>query len=483
MPNENYGLPSKCEAFLENLNKKANFSVTLNIYQLKYDFSSESLESYYKVEDSTINDLNSVYKSFYSFPCLYMENKLSRKSTFDPESTNEMLEYELMNPFARYGGYFQELTKHTTVFGTGEAHHVKDPGFQGISGGFSLIANIGTSAIPFAEFLNHAELAIPAAVSTTRLEWTDIWGRKWAQSLRSCFPDIPPVPPAPLSYIMTTTFELITDTKNPKDQERLIEWPSDESVYIRVQMKMRNTYNLYWEPTLCLANQRPYIKDSPGDMRVPIFYENDTETVAPTIGNRYDVNLGASAVYGVCYDENSYMNGTKLTSDTVKHIKNMITCAQTLDAEALTNCSKQATNLGLPYVKRRPDTITDEQDTTPDDNWNYSPLIEDYLPDGYISSNKMWQLDLWDYYDDQFWKGYPFHMDDCIPNLDNEIRKPHDIIAFPIFKGLGYNLTYDRNYSLYKFPEYKGWWSDQLQNKEYSLLAGQQRVSQVSVGQ
>ena len=102
MPNENYGLPSKCEVFLENLNKKENFTVTLNIYELKYDFSSESLESYYKVEDATINDLNSIYKSFYSFPCLYMENKLSRKSTFDEESTNEMFEYELMNPFARY---------------------------------------------------------------------------------------------------------------------------------------------------------------------------------------------------------------------------------------------------------------------------------------------------------------------------------------------------------------------------------------------
>ena len=481
MPNENYGPPSKCETYFEKINKAENFTVSFRIFELKYDFSSPTLETYYLVSDS--KELTAEYKSFFSYPCVTLQNKLSRKSEFAEDDSHDMLEYELMNPFARYGGYFQELTKHTTVFGTGEAHHVKDPGFQGISGGFSLIANIGTSAIPFAEFLNHAELAIPAAVSTTRLEWTDIWGRKWAQSLRSCFPDIPPVPPAPLSYIMTTTFELITDTKNPKDQERLIEWPSDESVYIRVQMKMRNTYNLYWEPTLCLANQRPYIKDSAGDMRVPIFYENDTETVAPTIGNRYDVNLGASAVYGVCYDENSYMNGTKLTSDTVKHIKNMITCAQTLDAEALTNCSKQATNLGLPYVKRRPDTITDEQDTTPDDNWNYSPLIEDYLPDGYISSNKMWQLDLWDYYDDQFWKGYPFHMDDCIPNLDNEIRKPHDIIAFPIFKGLGYNLTYDRSYSLYKFPEYKGWWSDQLQNKDYSLLAGQQRVSQVSVGQ
>lgn len=84
-----------------------------------------------------------------------MENKLSRKSTFDEESTNEMFEYELMNPFARYGGYFQELTKHTTVYASAEAHHRTDPGFQGLSPGFSLISNIGTS-IYFAEFLNHA---------------------------------------------------------------------------------------------------------------------------------------------------------------------------------------------------------------------------------------------------------------------------------------------------------------------------------------
>ena len=65
--------------------------------------------------------------------------------------------------------------------------------------------------------------------------------------------------------------------------------------------------------------------------------------------------------------------------------------------------------------------------------------------------------------------------------MDNSISKPHDIIAFPLYKGLGYNLTYDRNYSIYKFPKYKGWWSDQLQNKDHSLLAGQQKVSQVSV--
>ena len=64
---------------------------------------------------------------------------------------------------------------------------------------------------------------IPGVTSTSRLEWTDIWGRKWAQNLRSVYPDIPPIPPAPLNFIMTTTFEIITDTQDPKDQTRLIE--------------------------------------------------------------------------------------------------------------------------------------------------------------------------------------------------------------------------------------------------------------------
>ena len=480
MPNEAYGLPSKCEAYFENLNSTADITITLKIYELKFDFSSQALETYY-LRDT--KEITAVYKSFYSFPCLYLENKLSRKSTFADEESRDMYEYELMNPFARYGGYFQELTKHTTVFGSAEAHHRTDPGFQGISGGFSIISNIGTSSIPFAEFLNHGTLMIPGVTSTSRLEWTDIWGRKWAQNLRSVYPDIPPIPPAPLNYIMTTTFELITNTPNPKDQQRVIEWPSDESVYIWIQMKMRNTYYLYWEPTICLNNQRPYIKESTGDVRNPIFID-DAEVegyVDSSIGDEYDVNLGFSSVYGVCYDKDSYMNGTKLNESIINDMKAMMTCAATLDPVNLTKCSHWADERGLPYVKRRPDSINDTLDDTPNDDWNYSPLIEAYYPDGYIS-NKQWQLTLPDHSDDQFYKGYPWHLDDCIPNLDNSIIKPHDIIAFPLYKGVGYNLTYDRNYSIYKFPQYKGWWSDQLQNKDHSLIAGQQKVSQVAVG-
>ena len=480
MPNENYGLPSKCEAYFEELNSYANTTVELNIYELKHDFSQVSLESYYKIE-SAHKEITAEYKSFFSFPCLHLENRLSRKNPYKDEPNKDMYEFELMNPFARYGGFFQELTKHTTVFGSGEAHHRTDPGFQGISGGFSIISNIGTSSIPFAEFLNHGTLAIPGVTSTSRLEWTDIWGRKWAQNLRSVYPDIPPIPPSPLNYIMTTTFELLTNTEDPKDQKRVIEWSSDESVYIWVQMKMRNTYKLYWEPTLCLENQLPHMKKGNSDNRNPEYILNDTITKSPDIGDEYDINLGFSSVYGVCYDDKSYMNGTAITPGILSGIKYMMSCAETLDPVNLTKCSKESVKQGLPIVKRRPDTINDSLDNTPDDNWNYSPLIEKYLPDGYINTNQMWQLTIEDYSDDQFWKGYPWHLDDCIPNLDNSIIKPHDIIAFPIYKGIGYNLTYSQNYSVYKFRQYKGWWSDQLQNKDHSLLAGQQRVSQVSV--
>ena len=482
MPNENYGKISKCKVFLENLNINTNFDISLNIYNLKYDFSRENLESLIIVEEAKI--ITAIYKPFFSLPCLYMENKLTRKNSFSEEDSHVIYEYELMNPYTRYGGYYQELTKHTSVYASAEAHHVKRPGFQSSSSGFSLLANLGTSSIPFAEYLEHGKLSIPGVVSTSRIEWSDIWGRKWSQNLRSVYPDIPVLPPTPLSFIMTTTYELIT---NDEKQERVLEWQSDESVYIRIQMKIRNTYKLYWEPTICHANQLSFIKESYIDYKNPLFVDFDKLDDINSYGDNYDVNLGFSPQYGVCYDTNSYMNGIKVNETILEDIKKMTVCSNTLDAEEMTKCSKdfdnKYKNQGYPIVKKRPDEITDENDKTPNKNWNYSPLIESYLPEGYINTNQMWQLTISDYSDDSFYKGYPFHLDDCIPNLDNPINKPHDLIAFPIYKGLGYKISYSSDYSLKKFKQYKGWWSDQLQNKDHTLLAGQQKVNQVSVGE
>jgi hypothetical protein len=244
-------------------------------------------------------------------------------------------------------------------------------------------------------------------------------------------------------------------------------------------MKIMNTYALYWEPTICLNNQRPFIKEDYVDYRSPAF-ENFTEDLEG-VDDTYDVNVGFSSVYGVCYNEDSYIGGQKLNSSIVEEMNKMMMCAATEDADLMSECSRRADELRLPLVKRKPENATD---TTPNENWNYSPLIESYLPDGYIYSKHMWQLNLQeDYYDDSFYKGFPFHLDDNIPNIDNGNYKPHDIIQFPIFKGLGYSITYDRNYAIKKFPLYKGWWSDQLQSKDHTLLAGQQKVNQISVNE
>ena len=474
MPNENYGQPSKCKVFLEDINKKEDFDISLEIFNFKYDFSKETLESFISEEKKT---LKAEYIPFFSLPCLYLENKLSRTNSATNETSDKMYEYEVMNPYARYGGYYQELTKHTSVYASAEAHHVKRPGFQSASSGFSLLANIGTSSVPFAEFLQHGKLAVPGVVSTSRIEWIDIWGRKWAQNLRSVYPDIPVLPPVPLSFIMTTTYELISDDEK---QERLLEWPSDESAYIRIQMKVRNTYKLYWEPTFCKNNQISFVKIKYDDYRNPIFDDFDS---IEEIGDDNDINLGFTSQYGVCYDTNSYIGGEKITGEIKNKINEMKLCSDSEDAVKMSECSKKADESQLPLLKKRPDSITDENDNTPNKNWNYSPLIESYLPNGYIHSNQMWQLTMEeDYNDDSFYKGYPYHLDDCIPNLDNPIIKPHDLIAFPIFKGLGYNITYSNEYSLNKFKDYKGWWSDQLQNKDHTLLAGQENVNQISVG-
>ena len=206
-------------------------------------------------------------------------------------------------------------------------------------------------------------------------------------------------------------------------------------------MKMKNTYKLYWEPTICLANQRPFIKKSTNDYRNPVFI--DFDPLDNSIGDTYDVNLGFYSNYGVCYKEGSYLNGTYVNKQIQEGIKDMVTCSSTEDPVEMSKCSKYADELKLPYVKRRPDSVTDADDTSKNKNWNYSPDIESYLPDGYIHSNKMWQITMeTDYWDDSFYKGYPWHLDDCIPNFDVSIVKPHDLVAFPIFKGLGYNITY-----------------------------------------
>ena len=107
--------------------------------------------------------------------------------------------------------------------------------------------------------------------------------------------------------------------------------------------------------------------------------------------------------------------------------------------------------------------------------WNYSPLVESFYPENYIN-NEMWTMNSYEYEDNEVNKAYRGHLDNVLPNYDNKISKTRNTIAVPIYKGLGYNITYDLNNQMnYHGKIKKGWWCDNLQNKDDTLLAGQDK--------
>ena len=233
---------------LEKIKKRDNFTIKIELYEMKYDITNKAgdYETYKKV-DSFPSEYTAEISCFFSLPAVIMHNKMDRKGN------DTIREYELVSPYARYGVYFQELG-HRTIWASPEAHFVRNPGLQAINNAFSILTHMGISSIPFVEYVTHGKaLYIPSAPSTSRIEWRDIWGRKWSQPLRTFFINIPPLPGPLLNFMMSTTYELLT----PDGKERMLEWPSDEEAVIRVQMKFINNYPKFFMPTICPNNHPP----------------------------------------------------------------------------------------------------------------------------------------------------------------------------------------------------------------------------------
>jgi hypothetical protein len=106
--------------------------------------------------------------------------------------------------------------------------------------------------------------------------------------------------------------------------------------------------------------------------------------------------------------------------------------------------------------------------------WNYSPLIENYYPKDYLNEEIMWDMTKANYASDVYYKGYPWHYDNNLPGLEHIYDKSDNLMAFPLFKGFGYKMDYSpENTVPNRYCGGKGWWSDNLQNKDNTLLAGQ----------
>ncbi|MCQ2817170.1 MAG: hypothetical protein MJ252_07885, partial [archaeon] len=481
LSNEAYGKDSVIDINIEDLKiSEAELLSDIRIYELKFDISKPetNYESYY----SRRNDTDEAFtrRAFISLPAVELKTKLRRKEnetdTEEIEDTS-MRGYEMMEPFTRYGVYIQELVGHRTLYGTAEAHHVKDPGLQGIGEGFSTISNLGISSIPFVEYVTTGSgLLIPAAQFTSRVEWVDVWGRTWSQPLRTVFPDVPPIPPPLKNFMMSTTFEVLKKDENGNTQ-RLFSWPSDEpELQIHTTAKLLNNYPKYFEITRCKNNEVDYIPRKLGEGHSRIFDDPSeyqvTDKDVPSTDGSYFLGTGGLAKYGSCFaDLGATVGGQKLTQKDVEDIEKVSVCADSTDPEQILKCEEEFAD--IPTVKRRKGNGTE--------TWNYSPRVENYYPKNYIKED-MWDLTHVDYDDNAMDKAYKYHMDNNLPNLDlGGQQKPSNTIMFPIYKGCGYDISYNKTTPYWRNPTYKGWWSDNLQNKDDTCVAGQPTANDVSV--
>ena len=467
MSNEQFGKNLGIKINIENLLDKNKQKVekvvdpfTVTIEEMTYDISFPPIYERYKEISKT--SVSFEYKSAWSLPALEIKATLNRN----------LNGYETIEPFSRYGVYIQEL-KHRTVYSTAETHFQTKPGIVGNGASFSMISNLGISSIPFIEYLTVGRgQVIPAGTSTSRATWKDIWGRVWHQPLRSVFPDVPPLPGPLKNFMMTTTYEIL------QNGNQIYEWPSDENAQIHLHIKLLNNYQKFFEITRCAKNQIRFVPKELKESHDLVFDAKCPAELQDSdfkIKDKVYLRQGGYASYGSCFTENgAIVGGKKVEGEFLKQIERAKVCADFTNAQDIKECEEELKDITTLHR-------VDSSSTVRGRKWNYSPTIEKYYPTGYIEDD-MWDLTHVDYDDSNMVKAHPYHMDNHLPNYDNTINKPHNTIAIPIYKGLGYSITYDKNNKMnYHGVIKKGWWGDNLQNKDDTLLAGQDTCNEISV--
>ena len=338
--------------------------------------------------------------------------------------------------------------------------------------GFSSITNLGISSIPFIEYMTVGKgQLIPGSPTTSRITWKDIWGRIWHQPIRSLFYDYAPIPPPLKNFIMTSTYKIIRDNKI------IYEWPSDENVKILLKIKLLNNYPKYFEITRCKENKIRFIPQNLFEQHSRVFtsqcYAEIKDSELPNSNNIF-LREGGYASYGSCFTgEGSIVGGKKVEGEFLEKIKQATLCADYINEQSIAECAEKLKDI----------TTLHKIDSSFDNTkiWNYSPQVESYYPKGYIEKD-MWDLTHIDYDDNNMDKAYKYHNDNQLPNYDNRYIKPLNSIAVPIYKGLGYSISYNKNNQMnYHNMIRKGWWPDNLQNRDDTLLGGQDICNKISV--
>ncbi|KAG9397478.1 protein of unknown function UPF0086 [Carpediemonas membranifera] len=471
------------------------FNATLAVYDLKYNLAASSVElidEFSLVDPETVGFTKVEFgvTTLMSLPAVQLSFLFERCSTSTgdagcPESdfVRTVKAYESIEQFSRYRLYYQDMNEHSTLWGSVETHHVSDPGHVSKSAGFGAVSTIGTSSIPLREYLTTGiSQVIPLAATTGRIEWTDLWYRKMAQPLRSAFADVPPIPPPLRNFMISTTFEML----DAETGERYVDaWPTDHAIDVKVMSKFTSNYPKYFDMARCGENHHNAWGDMGGrglvyDENTTVWTQDRFDLDSPTEATDYSYEKQVFwSKYGECWSEpGTVLEGTLLDSEELKSVNSTTLCSNDL---TVSECQDGVT---LPTK-----TLSRADSTHSGKDWQYSPRVADWYPDNYSKAN-MWDMTHYDYSSTPYAQGYPYTIDNLLPNANNGIYKPHNIVSWPIWKGVGFSVTYDsaRNNPAYpvtdpRFSHMSGWWSDNLQSRDDTMLGGQSYVNTYSVGQ
>lgn len=389
--------------------------------------------------------------------------------------------WENLEPFVRFGVYIQELAFHRTIWGPAEDHPISDPGIMADRAMIANIGNVGISPIPFSEYMTTGvSQIIPLAHENGRVNYTDIFGREFATPIRSTIPESVPLPPPVKDFMMNTTYEMYDSAGNRKDF-----WDGESELEVRANIKLTNNYPKYFDPTKC--------QDNPSSPNYGHCFDGQgTATIGYSGATNYVLSDKILDANDFFWTNQIQLFSTKKLADEF-----MAALQAQLSGSGITDYTVKT----LHRAKDGVDGVTLAVGEKIDDKArNYSPEVENYYPEGY-SSNSMWNLTHLDYDDNAFSKGYPYHMDNLVPNPATDIKLPHNMIAFPVARGSSYKhkyfsedpwyLQYETQntgkietsfhpYASWKYAGKTGWWPENLQNRDNTLLSGQSESNEVS---
>ena len=164
--------------------------------------------------------------------------------------------------------------------------------------------------------------------------------------------------------LLRSTYEL---TKAGKT-DRVLGWTSDESLDVRVQIKLLNNYPKYFEVTTCQDNNVTYFYDKETKFEMDRIFVDDPGT--ENLNGIHHIGFGHKSTYSECFDEEgTILKGEILTDEQKELIKQARYCAEAGDPKLLLECTKKMEDANIPTVKRTDGSKSGS-------SWMYSPEVE-----------------------------------------------------------------------------------------------------------